>query len=105
MDQFEEVERELAGLAVKEAEVNSAGKGAVNALNQLRHHRDRSFIVRAVVWLYVLAIGALTVFLLWKGFWIGDDHAFSNLFDLLKVAVLPVVTLVIGYYFGTEKSE
>jgi L-asparagine transporter-like permease len=62
------------------------------------------FIVHAVVWLYIGAIVSLILFLPWKG-WVGDDHAFSSLFDLLKVAVLPVVTLVIGYYFGTEKSE
>jgi hypothetical protein len=105
MDQFEEVERELAGLAVKEAEVDSAGQGAMKAIGQLRRNRDRSFIVRAVAWLYVGTLGLTILFLLFKGLCRGDDNAFSNLSDLVKVAVLPVVTLVIGYYFGTEKSE
>jgi hypothetical protein len=57
------------------------------------------------VWLYVGTIASLIAFLLLTGLLRGDDNAFSYLSDLLKVAVLPVVTLVIGYYFGTEKSE
>jgi hypothetical protein len=40
-----------------------------------------------------------------ESLWSGDADAFSKLSDLLKVGVLPVVTLVIGYYFGTVKSE
>jgi hypothetical protein len=36
-------------------------------------------------------------------FW-NDSAAVTNLLDLLKVAVLPVVTLVIGYYFGSARS-
>jgi hypothetical protein len=104
MGQFEELEQELAKLAAKEGEMDTAGQDAMRALGHLRRHRDRSFIVRAVIWLYVAATSVIVAFLFVMGVR-GDAGAFSNLSDVLKVAVLPVVTLVIGYYFGTEKSD
>jgi hypothetical protein len=80
-------------------------KRVLRTLTALHHHRNRSLIVDIVMWLYAGSVSFTVIYLLYKGFWCGEDKAFSNLFDLLKVAVLPVVTLVIGYYFGTSKSE
>jgi hypothetical protein len=104
-DEIEKLSEELTRLSGADPALDSAGQNAVSALNQWRHHRDRSFIVHVVVWLYVGATGSLILFLFLRGLFSSDANAFSNLSDLLKVAVLPVVTLVIGYYFGTSKSE
>jgi type VI protein secretion system component VasF len=101
MDEFEKLSQDLAKQIEQEGKVDSAAQNAVNAINQLRHHRDRSFIGRAVISLYVGVVAAMVLYLLWS----HDDHTFSNLSELLKVSVLPVVTLAIGYYFGTAKSE
>jgi hypothetical protein len=35
----------------------------------------------------------------------GGDDTFGNMAEIIKIAVVPVVTLVIGYYFGSTKSE
>jgi hypothetical protein len=34
----------------------------------------------------------------------GQEDAFDNIFEVVKVAVIPIVTLVIGYYFAAEKA-
>jgi hypothetical protein len=104
MGEAEQIAEDIAKVAAAESKITSAGKTAVSDVNKWRHQLDRSFIVRAVVWLYVVVIGALMIFFAVKGA-SGDDNATSYLLDLLKVGVLPVVTLVIGYYFGSAKSE
>ena len=81
-----------------------------NAANQvvdrLEHAQqaDRSFIVRWVVWLYVGSIGVAIVYLgVVQGLRWNEDFL-DGISELIKVAVVPVVTLVIGYYFGTSRK-
>jgi hypothetical protein len=63
-------------------------------------NRNRELIVLCVIGTYtfVVIISALYLVLC------GGTEAFQNLAELLKVSVIPIVTLVIGYYFGS-KSE
>ena len=63
---------------------------------------DRSLIAKMVMAVYV---GAVSLYLGWLvGHGLsgpGDFSAVSNsLSDLNKTAVVPIVTLVLGYYFG-----
>jgi hypothetical protein len=106
MDQFDpdKIAQELAKQAGEDNKITIAGQDAIRAYNQRLHQQDRSFIVKGVFFLYLGAIGSLAVFYLYRGFRFDDNTAISSLVDLIKIAVLPVVTLVIGYYFGT-KSE
>jgi hypothetical protein len=47
---------------------------------------------------YVLLVGAFIVF--------GNDAAKTiTLIDILKTLLFPIVMLVIGFYFGSSKSE
>ncbi|MGD0420378.1 MAG: hypothetical protein ABSA68_12500 [Xanthobacteraceae bacterium] len=64
---------------------------------------DRSFIVKRVVYLYIFSIGAAIVYLIGRTLYSGEDR-FQDISELIKVAVIPVLTLVIGYYFGTSRS-
>jgi hypothetical protein len=96
MDEFDPVHQELA-------DSENRLETAVRAAGRHRHNRDRSFIVYAVVCLYVGVIGLSILFLLYRGLWCGES-VFENVLEVVKISILPVLTLVIGYYFGT-KSE
>ena len=66
--------------------------------------RDRSLIVRVVLIVFVIAV-FLAVFGLFFSPVVTNEWEKLNaqILDLLKSIVLPLVTLVFGYYFG--KSE
>lgn len=63
---------------------------------------DRSFIAKMVMVVYVGALSLCLGLLVWHGLTgQGDFAAVSKDFaDLIKTAVVPIVTLVLGYYFG-----
>ncbi len=96
MDEFEEVQRELAASEDRIADVQAEG--------EQRRNRDRSFIVYTVVGLYAAAISLAVIYLLIRGWWSGSN-VFDNLMEIVKVAILPILTLVIGYYFGTKDQS
>lgn len=77
----------------------------VDASNKARLGRDRSHIVLCVMGLYVFSLGCAVLYMLWRGFTHHDETTVTNLSELIKIAILPIVTLVIGYYFGTAKSS
>ncbi len=78
--------------------------------------RDRSQIARMVLWVYSLTIAAAFLYLLIhvpgvvcddngckpaEGSWVVAVKAMS---ELITTAILPIVTLVLGFYFGSEKT-
>ena len=44
------------------------------------------------------------VYLLYRGFFY-QEKVFDSFAEVIKIAIVPIVTLVIGYYFGTEKAD
>lgn len=84
--------------------------------------QDRSKIAKTVVWLYAGVVSACFAFVIaifvigtyWKTL-CGPPPAAAGcvpwqepaefLLKVLTTAVLPIVTLVLGYYFGTAKAE
>lgn len=36
--------------------------------------------------------------------WTSWDNQAENLLNVITVAILPIVTLMLGFYFGTEKA-
>ena len=54
---------------------------------------------RAVLWLERSAI----LYLIGRTLWWHEDR-FADISEIIKIAVIPIVTLVIGYYFGTSRS-
>jgi hypothetical protein len=103
-NEIERLSKELDQLRGRDGEIDSARQSALKALGEFRQHRDRSFIVRSVLWLYICAIAALFLLFICRALFWSDSAAFANLLDLLKVAVLPLATLVVGYYFGSARS-
>ena len=72
-----------------------------------RRGRDRSQIARLIVWLFAVAVVLVLVALPALAFTIKDGEFWNRVVERLVTFVasvlLPVVTLVIGYYFGTEQ--
>jgi hypothetical protein len=97
MNEFEKIQAELQRIP----QFGPNFDAAVNAAAAQRHSRDRSFIVYGVVSLYVGSVALVLLCLVIRGFWDGDA-AHANAAELIKVAVLPVLTLVIGYYFASK---
>ncbi len=62
---------------------------------------DRSWIARLIVRLFIAAVAAYLLFLVVQGIttgvWAG---AAAQAEEMIKTIVVPVVTLVLGYYFG-----
>lgn len=84
---------------------------------QRRTSRDRSLIAKCIVRLYVFAVAVVILVVMaifayvvhlnettplttadWK-------ELVAGLVNILSVTVLPVVTLVLGFYFGTQTQE
>ena len=77
---------------------------AIWARYRLRVGKDRSIIVLIVFAVYSGVIAAAIAFLLYRGIYLSEP-VFDSFSEVIKIAVIPIVTLVIGYYFGTEKTE
>jgi len=85
------------------------GRSAANAAKVLqavkstseREDDDRSWIARTIIWVFVGVIVAGLGVNLVEGRMTGDwTKVTIQVIDLIKSTVLPVVTLVLGYYFG-----
>ncbi len=77
----------------------------LDALDAMRREaKDRSFIATWVVIAYFIGLLAILALLVTRaivsGLW---DSAVSEAFEIFKIGVLPVVTLVIGHYFGRRE--
>lgn len=99
MDEFQQAQDQIGQAKTGEADVDQALK----AHAERKLTEDRSFIVKWVVYLYVFSIALGLLYLTIQGLWFGEDR-FRDLSELIKIAVVPVLTLVIGYYFGTSRS-
>lgn len=104
------LETASARLAASDREVQSAAE-----LNEARLGRDRSWIAIAIIATYLVAIlGAITYISLSAplcrspdcvdaaGLWMEQADLIQN---LIVTSVVPVVTLMLGFYFGTENRD
>jgi hypothetical protein len=105
-DEFATLDAELANLDRRDRRLTPAANAATSTIDDLgkwRRDHDRSFVVRWIISLYVLSLAAIIVYLIIHGL-CSNESVYANISDIIKVAIVPVVTLVIGYYFGKEKS-
>jgi membrane-anchored glycerophosphoryl diester phosphodiesterase (GDPDase) len=103
MDEIEKIQAELSQLEGQEGGLASTTHATIRKLETWRRSKDRSFIVKWIVFLYVFSIAICVLYLAGRGLF-GQEDVFDSLSEVIKVAVLPVLTLVIGYYFGTAKT-
>ena len=100
MDDIEEINNLLKKAAAGEEKLDSK----IGAIGKYRQDKDRSFIVQCVVTIYTLSIVAAILYLIYRGTYFAEDVS-SGISEIIKVSILPILTLVIGYYFGTKKTE
>src|SRR5262245_16451736 len=74
-------------------------RAALASAEARRTAATRSYVTRAVIGGYILALFATIGYLISRGTCCGED-VISPLTEILKTNFLPIVTLVIGYYFG-----
>jgi hypothetical protein len=98
--EIDKVERAIGRAAASESTFDQA----IQAHNSLRVGQDRSNIVLIVFLIYSGVIAATITYLLYRGIFFKEP-VFDSFTEVMKIAVIPIVTLVIGYYFGTEKIE
>lgn len=93
-------------------------ENAVSAHNALLKGRDRSRLALIIIGTYGAAVTGAFLFILFTvpdctgldaaacsgltGSW---DRQAVLLRDLITAVVLPIVTLMLGFYFGTERAE
>jgi len=67
--------------------------------------QDRSRIAKIIVYLYDAVMLSIILYLFIHSFVCNcDDNAFANMLDLVKVAVIPIITFVIGHYYGATRG-
>ena len=79
---------------------------AVNDRVARQQADDRSVIAKVIVWAFIVLIAWLVVAVtlgVWLLSWEKLSEPAKFLMTILSSVLLPVVTLVIGYYFGAEK--
>jgi hypothetical protein len=97
-DQLAALENELAALRAPVQQVVQTTQAAID--------NDRRWIARLVLWAFALASGAVliaTPLLAWFKPQIWEETSKSMLAVVAQV-LLPVVTLVIGFYFRNEQK-
>jgi hypothetical protein len=64
---------------------------------------SRRFITRIILWTWVAALAAYRLTALVSAFNQAAVSVAAGLFDVIKTAVLPLTTLVLGYYMSRGK--
>jgi hypothetical protein len=84
--------------------IEEAAKSRATAIQNIPDQltRQRDWIAKAIIWVFVAAIALGLLILLLEG--LAQPYLWSSVAtqsaDLIKSTVLPIVTLVLGYYFG-----
>jgi membrane-anchored glycerophosphoryl diester phosphodiesterase (GDPDase) len=110
MPSAEDLAAQLAALDRQQSEANldsralDANKQAVEAINSWTQSQDRSTIAKWIACLYAGSIGGCLFYLLIRGL-IYNEDVFDNMSEIIKIGVIPIVTLAFGYYFATAKSD
>src|SRR5262245_32969944 len=63
-----------------------------------------NLIVKWVMGIYGFSMLICLVYLGYRGIYSNED-VYDNIAEIIKVAVVPVVTFVIGYYFACERGR
>lgn len=102
--------RSRSSVAGSEEQIQSASEQ-----NQVRMGQDRSRIALIIIATYAAAILGAIIFIIWTvpectaPNCLGDESAWNQqaelLMSLIVTAVVPVVTLMLGFYFGSEKAN
>jgi hypothetical protein len=96
-DELDAVRRQLE--EAREQMVRTAT--AIDTSMQKQEADDRSMITRVVIQVFGYSLGGVLLVIAGLAMLSGEHReAQASAIDLLKSVVLPIVTLVLGYYFG-----
>jgi Kef-type K+ transport system membrane component KefB len=98
----EDITQRLAQLAAKQARVSLEVEDEIAAAASASTNRNRDLIVACVIGAYTFAVVASVLYLIIAGAISHEPNTFQNIAELLKIGVVPIVTLVIGYYFASK---
>lgn len=92
-----------SGSDAKIRDAESSLPGVVEPADQFEKRLravSRAALSKLIVIGYLVSLGVVGFYLLFRGLWIGDD-VFGHLIEIVKIAVIPIVTFVIGHYYGS----
>ena len=75
----------------------------IQAHSVISREQVRWKVARLIIGAYVIIIVISVLYLMIRSFITGVDE-FPNMIELVKIAVIPVVTFVLGYYYGTSSK-
>jgi hypothetical protein len=104
----DEVNEEALDQAWVDSEASTEGiHGDVDAEIKRLLSQDRSRIAKTIVWLFSITCIGTLIFIAAATFWGAAEWATGAelMITILSSIILPVVTLVIGYYFGAETKQ
>src|SRR3981189_2740545 len=102
-DPIAEVQAQLNAATSRPPPDPSAAVSSVSEFALRMNATDRSIIAKLIVRLYVFVVSVALLYLVIVG-WKFGSYVFPDVMELLKVAVIPIVTLALGYYFGTKSA-
>jgi uncharacterized membrane protein len=90
-------------IAAAEEAVKRSEK-AVEDLAKRQQADDRSHIAKLIIWAFVLLMGIVVAAVIVNlSNWNAISESAKFLLAILSSVMLPVVTLVIGHYFGSKQ--
>lgn len=81
----------------------TSNEDQVIASLRLREGKSRQFLTYIIIIVYSIVVVGTFLVLAYKAI-CGKPEAVSNIFELLKIGIVPVVTFVVGYYYGTSSK-
>lgn len=93
-------------------ELSSENQAAEQTIeDKIRHRRakDQSRIAWLIIWAFVICVSIIFLFVTISNLWVENTADWKSpaefLLSVVSSVMLPVVTLVLGYYFGKEKAS
>jgi type VI protein secretion system component VasF len=100
----ETAEKVLASLRQRRERVEEAGV-SISDRSAGREIEDRSLIASTVTTVFLVALPlALSFLFVLSFFQNANQDAIAAIADILKSVLMPIMTLVLGYYFGRGRG-
>jgi hypothetical protein len=92
-----------ASLADRETQGPQQFKDIIEADKTRADIKNRDTIVQIVIAVYFVSILTILFHEVLTGVR-DNENSFQNMAEVLKIGVIPIVTLVIGHYFGSKQN-
>jgi hypothetical protein len=76
----------------------------IRAHSEISRENVRWKVTSVVIWVYAVVILSTIFYLIISSFVYSEDM-FGNIIEVIKIALIPVVTFIVGYYYGTSSKS